>query len=276
VLPNLIVIGASKCGTTSLHKYLDLHPEISMTSPKELNFFVTDLNWSRGIRWYEQHFREPTPVRGESSTAYTEYPERPEVPERIAGLVPDVKLIYCVRDPIERMVSSYAFNTWLGFRLPPFPEAVRDFEHSSLVARSRYWLQLERYLDHFSAEQIHVVDQDRLLHDREATLGGVFRFLGVDETFRSPRFREFHHPTPVIRNRLAGASTRFLQVHLGRARERRIRWALWRILCLVPLHETVVRPVVGDDLRAELAAGFADDVARLRAFTGQPFAGWSM
>ena len=276
MLPNLIVIGASKCGTTSLHRYLDLHPEISMTSPKELNFFVTDLNWSRGIRWYEQHFREPTAVRGESRTAYTEYPDRPEVPKRIAGLLPDVKLIYCVRDPIERMVSSYAYNTYLGFRLPPFREAVRDFEHSSLVARSRYWLQLGRYLDHFSAEQIHVVDQEGLLNDREATLRRVFRFLGVDDAFRSPSFSELHYRTPVIRNRLAGTSTRLLQAHLGRARERRVRPALWRILGLAPLHETVVRPVVDDDLRAELAAKFAEDVAHLRAFTGQSFAGWSM
>jgi hypothetical protein len=275
MLPNLIVIGAGKCGTTSLHRYLDLHPEISMTNPKELNFFVDDLNWRRGVRWYERHFGEATPVRGESSVAYTEYPERPEVPERIANLVPDVKLVYVVRDPIERMISCYAYNTWFGFRLGPFAEAALN-ERSALVTHSRYWLQLERYLAHFPAEQIHVVDHDDLRNDRQAALRRVFRFLGVDEAFASPRFGELHNATPVTRNRLAGASTRFLQTHLGPARERRIRKPLWRILALVPLRASVVRPVVSDELRAELAGRFADDVARLRAFTGQAFAGWSM
>jgi hypothetical protein len=271
----LIVIGAGKCGTTSLHRYLDLHPEISMTDPKELNFFVTDLNWSRGIRWYEQHFSEATTVRGESSVAYTEYPERPEVPERIANLVPDVKLVYLVRDPIERMVSCYAYNTWMGFRLGPFAEAARK-ERSGLVTYGRYWLQLQRYLDHFPPERIHILDHDVLRNDREAALRRVYRFLGVDEAFSSPRFSEVHNPTPVRRNRLAGASTRLLQAHLGPARERRIRWPLWRILGFVPLHASVARPVVSDDLRAELADLFAEDVACLRAFTGQAFAGWSM
>src|SRR5262245_43211435 len=105
MLPNLIVIGAGKCGTTSLHLYLGLHPEISMTQQKELNFFVAELNWRRGLGWYEEQFREGTPVRGESSVAYSEYPQRQGVPERMAALVPDVNIVYCVRDPFERMVS---------------------------------------------------------------------------------------------------------------------------------------------------------------------------
>jgi hypothetical protein len=276
MLPNLIVIGAGKCGTTSLHRYLDLHPEVSMTHPKELNFFVADLNWRRGIGWYEQHFGEGTPVRGESSVAYTEYPERPGVPARIAAFLPDVKLVYCVRDPIERMVSSYAYNTWLGFRLPPFAEAVRDFERSVFVAKSRYWLQLKCYLEHFPAEQIHVLDHDDLLNYREEALRRVFRFLAVEENFTSPSFNEVYHQTPLTRNRLAGAATRLLQTHVGEAREQRVRRRLWQILGLIPLHESVARPIVADDLRAELADKFAEDVARLRAFTGQAFAGWSM
>src|SRR5205823_11076358 len=143
--------------------------------------------------WYEKHFGEGTPVWGESSVAYTEYPHRPGVPERITTLVPGVKLVYCVRDPIERILSSYAYNTWLGFRLPPFAEAVRDFERSMFVAKSRYWLQLERYLEHFPAEQIHVLDHDDLLNYREEALRRVFRFLGVDEAFSSPSFGEVHY-----------------------------------------------------------------------------------
>jgi hypothetical protein len=65
--PNLVVIGGLKCGTTSLHHYLNLHPEIQMSRPKELNFFVAELNWPLGVEWYESHFRAGAAVRGESS-----------------------------------------------------------------------------------------------------------------------------------------------------------------------------------------------------------------
>jgi sulfotransferase family protein len=276
VLPNLIVIGAGKCGTTSLQRYLDLHPEVSMARPKELNFFVADLNWKRGVSWYEQHFDMGTPVRGEASVAYTEFPNRPGVPERMAALVPEARLVYLVRDPIERMVSSYVYNTWLGFRLPPFADAVRDLERNAFVTKSRYWLQLGRYLEHFPADRICVLDHDDLLDRREDVLRRVFGFLGVDATFSSPGFDEIHNRTPPTRNRLKGASTRILQRWVGEAREQRVRVRLGRILGRVPLHARVERPVVDDELRVELAAYFAEDVARLRAFTGQDFAGWSV
>src|SRR4051812_36085465 len=99
MLPNLIIIGAARAGTTSLYHYLRSHPEIWMSPEKELYFFVEDHNWKRGIEWYERHFPAGTPVRGEASTFYTHFPIRPGVPERIAALLPSAKLIYLVRDP---------------------------------------------------------------------------------------------------------------------------------------------------------------------------------
>jgi hypothetical protein len=75
MLPNLVVIGGAKCGTTSLHHYLSLHPEIFMSHPKELDFFIEEANWNKGIRWYESKFKAPGKViRGESSPRYTRYP----------------------------------------------------------------------------------------------------------------------------------------------------------------------------------------------------------
>jgi hypothetical protein len=95
-LPNLVVIGAMKCGTTSLHHYLDLHPEISMSRPKELNFFIGDDGgpgdwrggtWRRGTAWYAQHFEPAAPVRGEVSPGYTS-PSFPYEAGRMAAVVP--------------------------------------------------------------------------------------------------------------------------------------------------------------------------------------------
>src|ERR687898_136777 len=73
-LPNLVVLGAQKCGTSGLHFYLDLHPEIAMSMPKELNFFIEERGWPRGTDWYMQHFDPDAPIRGESSPNYTTYP----------------------------------------------------------------------------------------------------------------------------------------------------------------------------------------------------------
>ena len=109
-LPNLIVIGAQKCGTSGLHYYLGLHPEISISNPKELNFFIAERNWPRGLDWYRAQFDATAPVRVEASPNYTAYPQHKGVPERMAEVVPDARLIYIVRDPIERIAAHWVHN----------------------------------------------------------------------------------------------------------------------------------------------------------------------
>ena len=89
MLPNLIVIGAAKCGTTSLHEYLDAHPEIAMSREKELYFFIEEKNWNKGLAWYESNFDPHARVRGESSPGYTVFPLYQGVPERMAAIVPN-------------------------------------------------------------------------------------------------------------------------------------------------------------------------------------------
>ena len=87
-LPNLIIIGGLKCGTTSIHHYLGLHPEIQMSKPKELNFFVEELNWDLGLDWYASRFDDRFEVRGESSPHYTNLPRFEGVAERIQRALP--------------------------------------------------------------------------------------------------------------------------------------------------------------------------------------------
>ena len=86
-LPNLVVIGGLKCGTTSVHHYLNLHPEVEMSRPKELNFFVSELNWTLGQEWYASHFSGRASVRGESSPHYTNRPRFDGVAERMRSLL---------------------------------------------------------------------------------------------------------------------------------------------------------------------------------------------
>jgi hypothetical protein len=279
VLPNLIVIGAAKCGTTSLHRYLDVHPQISMTKAKELNFFVETDNWQRGVGWYESQFR-PAPIRGESSPLYSYFPSRPGVPERMAAVVPGVRLVYLVRDPIARLISSYRFGRWVAGRdHPDIEEELADLEGSRLVAASRYAYQLEQYLACFALSQIRVVDSADL-HDRPAeTMTDLFRFLGVDDTFRSDAFGHRHYETEDVYAASAlGRVAKSLGYRvLGRSRARLLRLRTPDRLLRPLLVRPEIPPITLDPrLRAKLETYFKPDVARLRELTGQRFETWSV
>ena len=160
-LPNLIIIGGLKCGTTSIHHYLGLHPEIQMSKPKELNFFVEELNWDLGLDWYRGRFDDRFPVRGESSPHYTNHPRFTGVAERIHEHIPDAKLIYMVRDPISRILSHWRHAVGAGYETRPMEEALARGDQT-YVTRSRYWMQLQPYLEHFDRSQIEVITQEEL------------------------------------------------------------------------------------------------------------------
>jgi hypothetical protein len=274
-LPTLIVIGAMKCGTTSLHHYLDLHPEIQMSNPKELKFFVEELNWGRGVDWYARHFDPAAPVRGESSPHYTTYPRWEGVPARMRSLVPDAKLIFVVRDPIERIVSQYIHMRAAGDEQKGLAAALRD--NQTYVDRSRYWMQLEPFLEHYPRDSIMVLGAEELVARRRETLRRVFAFLEVDTAFESPQFDRLWETSrgknskfklllrtrdwPVVRN-----SHRLPQG---------ARWLLERIKYST-VGGQVEPPPLDPELRRGLEEQLREDAARLRAFTGQGFETWSV
>ncbi|MDE3085339.1 MAG: sulfotransferase domain-containing protein [Acidobacteriota bacterium] len=111
MLPTFIVIGARKSGTSSLWEYLKGHPGIFVPEEeKEPKFFVEERGWGAGLEWYEGLFagaREDQ-ARGELSTDYTAFPLYTGVPARMKALLPDVRLVYVMRDPIEHLRSAYA------------------------------------------------------------------------------------------------------------------------------------------------------------------------
>jgi hypothetical protein len=195
-LPTFIVIGAMKCGTSALHCYLALHPKIAMSNPKELCFFFhapstappqmimnddggwSPGNWHRGVDWYASHFPPETPARGESSPGYTS-PSNPHVAERIAALIPQVKLIYLVRDPVDRAASQYLHHRREGTETRAIDAAVFD-PHSQFMSRSRYHERLRPFLNHFTLDRIAIVAQEELATRLRPTLSFLFDFVGVD------------------------------------------------------------------------------------------------
>jgi len=277
-LPNLLIIGAAKSGTTALHRYLALHPEVCMSEPKELKLFNRD-DWRDALGWYRSHCAAEAPVRGESSPTYSMDPWLPGVPARIREVAPGAKLVYVVRDPVERLVAQWVemVHVWREDR--PLAEALADYDSPGhpLVMPSRYMHQLDRYREHFPDAQILVVDHGELRGVRAATLRAVLEFLGVDPSFTTPDF-DAEHNTREGKRRANRAGLwmrrRGLLFRAGEATRvlpRAIREPLKSVVA--PRVET---PQLDDGLRAELKDYLADDVAQLRAYTGKAFAGWSV
>lgn len=255
--PNLFILGAAKCGTTSLHGYLAQHPDICMSEPKEPRFFEAE--HERGAAYYWRtcwaHWKGE-PVAGEARPANLFLPY---VPPRVHALNPDARLVVVLREPGARAFSHWWQRVQQGHEKQPFMDALRDnlrrieagtgFDGPEGERRWRealipgsgtvrittyldtgyYAEQLRRYLALFPADRLKVVLTDDLERDVEATVADVHRFLGVE-----PRPLERRDAKLVAPGRGGAAVLRALRsVRVGRllpnALKAPVRGALGRI-----------------------------------------------
>lgn len=186
VLPNLLVIGAMKAGTTSFHEMLNQHPEIFMSDVKEINFFSDDLLWEKGLDWYQLHFREASQfkVRGESSVNYSKKHRFKNVPERINEVLKrDLKLIYILRDPVDRFRSNFTDSKTYGDIWPEMSinDFVRnqDINKNPLAHTGKYYDQISAFLEFIGPEKIMLIEFERLVRDTTNTMNEVCAFLGL-------------------------------------------------------------------------------------------------
>jgi len=194
--PNLFLIGAMKSGTTYLSELLGAHPAIFMCTPKEPCHFVKQSQlrkvWAEG--WKRGYGRDldrylslfagagATPVIAEASTFYSQAPLFAGVPERIRAFNPQARLVYVMRDPIERTISQYWHHVrWWGERRPML-RALQSEPHYRDV--SHYARQLSVYLRRFERERIYVLTCEALAADSAGELSRLYGWLGVDPTFR--------------------------------------------------------------------------------------------
>jgi len=290
-LPNLLVIGAMKSGTSSLHYYLGLHPEIQMSQPKELHFFLDEAefepgplaaesaaleeqcNWRRGLDWYRDQFDAGVAHRGESTVAYT-YPWYRGTAERIAQVMPDAKLIYLVRDPVERMASHWETHVQTGREDRPLGEALAQVPNRYLAA-SRYRKALEPFLERFERAQLLIVEHDHLLQSRRPTLVEIYRFLGVDPDHWSPAVE-------TMRNRSAGKGRAYRLAERLRA-SRAVGPVIQRLPAGLKVRAEGMlaarggrsgRPELEPALRARLLRELEPEIAGIEELTGRDLSHW--
>ncbi len=274
-LPNFIVIGAMKAGTRSVYEYLRGHPQVFMSEPKELHFFVTEKTWGRGLGWYESHFSNThrCAAVGEASPDYSRAPTYEGVPERMHRIIPDARLIYLVRDPVDRIQSHYQHELRKGRERRTPDEAV--LEDPMYLAPSRYADQIDRYLEWFPREQLKVTVSEDLRLRRSETLRALFEFLGVDPAVvPSAVGTEFSRSAD---RRITRPGLRWLRSSPVVARlARRAPQALLRVGRITTQSSDDRTNQMSTSTRSELAARLAPDVARLRQFLGPDFDGWGI
>jgi len=181
-VPTFIVIGAAKCGTTSIADVLGDHPEVFLTSPKEPHYFSRLTRYRKLRPWYTSLFEGAGSfaAAGEASTSYS-HPHRIDfVAPRIREVVPDCRLVYMVRHPIRRLESDWKMRLREN-RVPASISEAAD-HHASLISFGLYWKHVETYREYFPDDQLLVVFLEDFAADPRRELARIFRHIRVDPT----------------------------------------------------------------------------------------------
>lgn len=298
-MPNFLIIGAQKAGTTSLYFYLKQHPQIYMSPDKEPHFFAycggiprfrgplaaKSKYWRTrptSIEAYERLFAGVTTEKaiGEASTYYLCVPETART---IRHHIPDVKLIAILRDPVDRAFSNFRHCVKLGFEpLINFQEAFQEEDNRMrnnwgiewyYRQKSLYYNQLKRYCDTFDRSQIKIYLTEDLAADPIAVLRDLFRFLNVDDSFVPEISSKFNVSRGIPRNRV---------LHSFLMRSRKIITPLrfiipdsiWSLSIKSFKNRYFVTPVLEEKTRAELINYFKADILRLQDLIQRDLSGW--
>lgn len=292
-LPNFLIIGAPRSGTTSLHHYLRQHPDVFMPEGKEPSFFAfVDQRVPAegpGAEWfqrsavtsraeYEALFADArTPAIGEASPVYL---IEPAAPARMRELIPAAKLIAILRHPVERAHAAY-----LGSRRDgqdparTFEEAVRDEEarlrrgwrFARHVNNGMYHRLLTGYYEAFPREQIRVYLFEDLVRDARAVLRDLFAFIGADPEF-VPDLSRRYGATGLIRNPVLSVLWRNSEVPRRVVRD--LLPVSWRDRAFEWVTRDQVKPSIAPELRAELIEHYRPDILALQTLIGRDLSVW--
>ncbi|OGF53201.1 MAG: sulfotransferase [Candidatus Fraserbacteria bacterium RBG_16_55_9] len=293
-MPNFLVIGAAKCGTTSLYQYLKQHPQIYVTPIKETNFFALDgqqLDF-RGpgdqeakcrfsitdVETYRAQFQGVTTEKalGEVCPAYL---YSPRAPERIQHHVPHAKLIAVLRNPVERAYSSYLMAVRVGRERLDFARALQEEPNriqnkwgwGHYVSMGFYYTQLKRYFDRFDPRQIKIYLFEDLSAGPLGILKDIFRFLEVDEAF-APDVSVRHNVTGIPRSRVL----RVLNTRLFPLKEAVKPFLPVRVRQLMSelKNRDLVKLPLAPEMRKKLIEVYREEITKLQGLIQKDLSSW--
>jgi hypothetical protein len=268
--PNFLYIGTSKAGSTWIFRLLSWHPEIYMYAGKNLGFFSS--RFDDGWDWYLSNF-QPEPqhrVIGEVSHSYL---VSDAAAGRIRDCLPGVKMMICLRDPVERTFSDYLDGIKNGNLEGSFEEALE--RTPALIKRSRYGSHVARYMERFPRDQIHIASFDQLVADPTCFAKELFNFLEVEPLELPPRLRNKVLPAGTPRSRMVASTAKKiarlsarvgLQGLRGRVKtSRTVRNMIYR-----PFADEE-RPTMHPATKTRLRELMADEVRHLDQLAGTDF-----
>ena len=285
-LPNFVIIGAAKAGTTSLYYYLKQHPQVFMSPIKEARYFAYNGKDTRDIlgKPLKLHF----PVRtltaymalfkdsknelavGEASPIYM---ESPVAAARIREVLPDVRIVAILRNSIERIVSDYLMRARMGLEPWDVREAFRN-EEATFLQEGFYYPQLRRYYDLFPQEQIRVYLFDDLQRDALSLVRNIYAHLGVNSTFE-PNVETRHNVGGFPKSRIVNA----ILAQVAKVYERKAINALtpaWVVSLYWAVHKKNMNREFAfpKDLRRCLAELYEDDILKVQTLVQRDLKHW--
>lgn len=306
LMPNFFIIGATKSGTTSLHHYLQQHPDIYLSTDKEPHYFALtreevnalsgpDVELRRGmyitdIHKYAALFEPAKGVQaiGEASAMYLYYPN---APLRIATQLPEAKLIAVLRNPVERAYSAYLHklrdglevHTEFGKALLDEPKRIAENWTPLWYYRELgfYYKQLKRYYDLFNPMQLRVYLYDDFKAAPLAVVKDIYGFLGVDDSF-IPDMREKRNVSGIPRNRFIYQAHQFLKresvlkTKINSLLPEAIRIAVKRIVLNRVVNKNLHKPLLSAELHQQLLDDYYEDILQLQGLIGRDLSHWRL
>jgi len=261
-LPDFVIVGAMKCGTSTLHAQLAEQGRFFMSEPKEPNLFSDDDVYAKGLAWYRGLFDAAGPgqIKGEASTHYAKRPTYRDCMARLLETLPDIKIVYMMRHPVDRLISHYIHEWTMAVISAPIDEAIG--RHPELIDYSRYAYQLEPFIEAYGRARVLPVFLERMNAFPDEELSRVSRFLGGADACWKTDLGDQN----VSRDRIRNFPLRGLLVDhpvaAGLRRALAPRWLRDRVKARFQMRE---RPVLSPETRAAVEKTFDEDLARLSA-----------
>ncbi|MEZ4886667.1 MAG: sulfotransferase domain-containing protein [Chitinophagales bacterium] len=282
---DFIGIGAAKAGTTWVAKMLYAHPQICLSEPKEVHFFnakrpfirnQNNDNYQKGLKWYEKHFTHclSNQIKGEFSTSYL---ADKEAAQRMKTHFPNVKIIVCLRNPIDRFYSNYNFRKHrLQYEKRNLDLVVN--QKDAYVKQGLYYQQLQTYLEHFSMEDIYLIFFEDIKNCPEKILKELYTFLGVDRDFLPEDVYEKKNASkmarlPNVENWIRGLSFLVVSLHLNWLIVLLKKWGFndW---VMKKITKSYTYPPMSQDMREKLKPVFEEDINNLENLLKKDLSHW--